>query len=84
MDFVYAGSFQSPGTIGKLFTEYGGEKIFFLIVRVPHLCEWESMCVMNCWKHGVSWKSSAAVSLLLAACVHVSEGWIYRENKKKV
>lgn len=29
MDFVSAGSFQSPGTIGKLFAEYGGESVFF-------------------------------------------------------
>lgn len=30
------------------------------------------LCVGNSWKNGASWKSSAAVSLLLAARVYFS------------
>lgn len=42
------------------------------------------VCVLNSWKNGASWKSSAAVSLLLAACVHVSDGGMHRENERSV
>lgn len=42
------------------------------------------MRVTNSWKKCASWKSSAAVSLLLAARVHVSEGGIYSVNERRV
>lgn len=82
MDFVWAGSFQSPGTIGKLFTDYGGENIFSH--RTSSSFVRESVYVRNSWKSGASWKSSAAVSLFLAARVHVSEGGLYKENERRV
>ncbi len=83
MDFVYAGSFQSPGTIGKPFTEYEGGNTFSHSATSSFVRARERVCVMNSWKNGASWKSSAAVSLLLAARVHVSEG-IHRENEGRV
>lgn len=66
------------------------EETFFIIIffsseRVPHLCERQTVCVCVCvknsWENGASWKSSAAVSLLLAARVHVSEGGETRRER---
>lgn len=85
MDFVYVASFQSPSTIGRPFTEYGRENIFSSVL-FPHIFVREGgcMCVPDSWKNGESWKSSAAVSLLLTAHVHVSEGAMYGENERGV